>query len=270
MSPNELPQTIIEVVSQHIPSAAAWVPLAIAVSMAVSGLVFMTKGAKLAPGLAALVFGLIGAGIGTLLPAITGTPYWPTVVGSALAGLLLGILLFRLWLAVLVGGCLVMVSMGVWSQQTLHRPVNDYLSAGLDRQRQMVTLPDALEAAAGPTTPQQELAGLWSHLSQNVPNFQNSFYAILISTGLAGLLFGLLLPTLARAFWAASLGTLLFGSAVYALLHMYRPTVTPWANQWGLVVMGVLWGISLIYNLADMHALGLKKRPSGQQKRAAA
>jgi hypothetical protein len=184
--------------------------------------------------------------------------------------LLLGIVLFRVWLALLVGGCLALVSLAVYSQQVLRGPLNDYLSAGLDRQQQLVTLPPANGAVAPGADWQKELAALWGYLGGNVPNFQVSILAIAASAGVAGLIFGLLLPKLARAVWAASLGTLLLGLAVGTATQLHWPDRMPWLQREGLIVAAVLWVISLAYNWADVHSLRLKKSAPPPARQATA
>jgi hypothetical protein len=260
----------LDTIKEHIPPGADWMPLAAASVIAIIGLVFMVKGARLAPILAALIFAGLGALFGPLLSNWFGTPLWPSVAGAGAAGLLLGIVLFRLWLALLVGACLTLAALAVYGGQTLREPLNGYLSAGLDREKQLVTLPDAGSPLAPSTDWQKEAAGLWSYLGQNVPNFQNSVWAIMASAGLAGLIFGLLMPKLARAFWAASLGTALLAAAVSAVIHLRWPAATPWLQRDGLIVAAVLWAISLAYNWADVHDVRLKKPAPADAKKAPA
>lgn len=267
---NELPGMLLKTAQEHIPSGAAWVPFALLAGLAAVGLLLMTKGARLAPGIAAMALAGTGGAAGTVLPQLIGTPFWPTVIVAGTVGLILGILLFRLWLAVLVAGCLVVAALGVYSGKSLREPLNAFQSRGLDIQSQEVTLRPAGEVVAAGTQPAAQLAELWSYLSATVPNFQSSFFTIIGASGLAGLVFALFLPYLARAFWAATLGTGLFSLAAYGLVQTQWPAGTAWVNQWGLIAIGVLWAISIVFNLADVHGVRLKKRAAAAPKAAAA
>jgi len=270
MPTTDIPRMLLDTVKEHLPPGAEWAPLAAAGVLAAIGLLFMVKGARLAPVLAALVFAGAGAALGPLLSSWFQIPLWPTVGGCAAAGLLLGVILFRIWLALLVGGCLAVVSLAVYSGQVLRIPLNDYLSAGLDRQQQLVTLPQAGSPLAPSTDVQKELVGLWTFLDGKVPNFQTSVLAIVGSAALAGLIFGLLLPKLARAFWAASFGTLLLTFAAGSAVQLHWPQHMPWLLNQGLIVAGILWLISLAYNWADVHHAGLKKSEPAPAKPATA
>jgi len=86
-----------------------------------------------------------------------------------------------------------------------------------------------------------------------VPSFVTTFWTLTVSAGLAGLVFGLLLPRASRALWAASLGTAVCGIGVTALLKQYAPGALDWlladaVRAWAIV--GVVWLLSLAYNLA--------------------
>lgn len=270
MPTNDWPRMVFDALKEHIPPGAEWVPLAAAGLTAAIGLVFMVKGARLAPYLAALVFAALGAGAGPLIAHYGGTPLWPTVAGAGAVGLVLGVLLFRVWLAVLVGTCLTLASLSIYSGQVLRNPLNEYLTAGLNSEQQLVTLPDAANAAAS-TDWQAKLTDLWNYLGTHVPNFQVSIVAIAISAGLAGLVFGLALPKMARAFWAASFGTALLAVAALAIMQVSWPAGKEWlSGQRGLIVAGALWLISLIYNWADVHGLRAPKPPPAEPKQATA
>jgi hypothetical protein len=269
MPSSDFPSMLSDAMKHHIPPGSEWLPMAIAVAVALVGLVFMVKGARLAPLLAAIVFGGLGGVAGPCLAHLISAPLWPTVAASSAAGLVLGLVLFRLWLAILVGACLSLASLGLYTEQVLRHPLNNYLASGLDREQQLVTLPEAQPAGAAAATWQSELGGVWSHLSTNVPHFQASFFAIVISTGLAGVLFALLFPKVARAFWAASLGTGLLLLAVYGLAQLRWPAARDWINQWGLILFGVLWCISILYNLVDIQGVRLRKTPAADKRAAA-
>jgi hypothetical protein len=270
MPTDNLLQMLLDTVRQHIPPGAEWMPLAATAVVALVGLVFMVKGARLAPVLAALVLGAIGGFAAPLVARLLNLPLWPAVTACSAAGLLLGVILFRLWLALLVGGCLALVSLGAYWHQSLRDPLNDYLSAGLDRDKQLVTLPEAGSPATPSAQWQTELADLWSYLSVQVPNFQASFWALVGSTGLAGLIFGLLLPKLARAFWAATIGTALLYLATGTILQLHWPHLVPWLQRQGLLVVAGLWALSLVFNWADVRGVRPKKAAAPAAKPAAA
>jgi hypothetical protein len=269
MPTNDLPRMFLDTVKEHIPPGAEWMPLAAAAVVALIGLVFMVKGARLAPVLAALVFALVGGLAGPFLAAALGTPLWPSVAGCIAVGLLLGIILFRIWFALLVAVCLALISLAVYGGQVLRGPLDDYLSAGLDREKQLVTLPEAGSPIAPSADWQKEATGLWAYLGEHVPNFQTSVWAIVASTALAGFIFGLLLPKLARAFWAASLGTALLALAVGTAVQFQWPDRMPWLQREGLIVAAALWVLSLAYNWVDVHGVGLKKPAKGAAPKAA-
>ena len=194
MTINDLPGMLLQTVQDHIPTGAAWVPLAVLAGIAGAGLILMTRGARLAPGLTAVAIAFGGGALGAMLVPLVNTPFWPTVAIASTLGLVFGIVLFRLWLAILVAGCLVVASLGVYANQTLRDPLNTYLSRGLDVQNQEITLRPAGEVVAARSTAQTELAGLWDYLSDTVPAFKSSVFVILTAAAVAGLIFALLLP----------------------------------------------------------------------------
>jgi len=265
----DLPSMAFDLISQHISPDASWIPLIVTGIIGLAGLLFMIKGARLAPILAAAVFAVVGGVAGSTLTGVVALPLWLAVGAGGVVGLVLGIVLFKFWLAALVGVCLIIAGLGVYSGQVLRGPLQEYLAAGLDRQQQLVTLPTAGDGVAEPASWQAEVAGAWTHLSRHVPNFQPSIFAIVASTGLAGLVFGLLLPKVARAFWAASFGTILLLVAVQALVQTYWPAAAAWMAQWGLWVVGVPWCASLVYNLADIHERPRKTAPAEEKKATA-
>jgi hypothetical protein len=269
MPVDQIPTLLLDALRQHIPSGATWLPLAGMVVSGAMGVLFLVKGAKLAPWLAAAALALLGAGGGTYVAHLFGAPSGLSAAIGGLAGLVLGYLLFRVLLALLVAGCLVSVALTLYSTNVLRGPVDQYLTRGFDAQTQQISLQSVDAAIAAPITPQAELAGLWNHLTQSVPNLQLSIAAIVLSTGVAGMVFGLLLPKLARAFWAASFGAALLGVASYALVHTQWPQCQPHFRQWGVIALLAVWIVSLLFNVADMHGgVRLRKSASHPQKPA--
>ncbi len=270
MDYNNLPNAVLDAISQHVPPEATWIPTLMLAVTAFLGVMFMVKGARMAPALSAIVFALIGGVVGTFLPPLLGTPVWPTIIVSGAAGLVLGLLLFKIWLAVLVGACLACAGVSLYSGQVLREPLSEYLAAGLDTQQQLVTLPAAADGTVELPSPGEELGNLWAYLSDNVGGFQMSLFAIVISTGVAGLIFGLALPKAARSFVAATLGTGLLLLAAGAFTRAYWPAGVSWLNQWGLLTAGILWCVSLVYNIADQRPARPRKTAEDEAEGASA
>jgi hypothetical protein len=249
------PNTVFQLLNLHITPEAAWAALAILGAVALVGLVFMVKGAKLAPGLAAVTTAAGGGVVGTMLPAAVATPFWPTVAVCAAVGLVLGFLLFRVLLAALVGACFALVGICVYGGQVLIQPLNAYEARGFDPQQQLVRLQPAAPESVAAAHWQAEIGGRWQYLSETVPNFQVSVFAIVASTLVAGMVFGLLLPKLARAVWAASLGTGMVFLATYVAVSLQWPEHLGVLAQWGPLVASGLWLLSLAYNFMDLQGV---------------
>lgn len=263
MGAETLVTRLFETITQHIPPGMEWAPATGAGVLAVVGLVFMIKGAKLALVLAALVFALVGGAAGGQAAGFVPVPSMACALVGGAIGLTLGIVLFRFWFALLVAFCLVGAALTVYGAKVAQPAINDYQIRGLELASENgpgITLPDADESTESPVSEvawRAEAVDFWNYLGQEVPNFQASFVAIVITTGLAGLILGLLLPKTARAFWAATVGVGVFLPAVYALLHEAWPAGAAWVQDWGLTIAATLWGISLLVNLSDM----FEKRP---------
>ncbi len=245
-------QTLLETISQHMPTDAALLPVIIAAILAGAGLLFMVKGARLAPFLAATSFSLVGGLAGAALAQATGLPFWPVVVICGTVGIVLGITLLKLWIAILVAGFLMTVGLGVYGHQKLLPALQDFQTRGLDITRPSgpIALPENSTEAADATI-RAELAGVWDHLQANVPNLSAHLIAVAAATGLAGLVFGLLLPGIARAVGAATFGTALFWFALLGLLHVFWPQAALWLGQQATIILSVLWALSLLQNLLD-------------------
>lgn len=252
MEANLDPGRILETFSHHLPTEAAWIPAAGAALTVLVGVLLLVKGGRLAPAVIALVLAGAGALGGALLPAIPDLPAWSPVIIGALVGLVLGILLFRVWLTILVAACLAGAALSVYGSQTLGPPLREYLSRGYDSAAEQVTL--LAPAGESPVTPswRHESGELWWYVCQTVPSFRINVVAIALTAGIAGLVFALLLPKLARAFWAATTGTALFLVGAYPLLQRYWPAGATALDRSALLVAAFLWGGALIYNVADL------------------
>jgi hypothetical protein len=257
---NETFQMVLDAFTQHIPATGDWMPLAGMVATTLFGLILLLRGAKLAPLLAALTFvGLGGIG-GSFLGSWLGVPVWPSIVVTGVLGFIIGLVLFRFWLALLLAGCFCIAALSVYYTQILNPHMAGFTSRGIEDGR-WITLPGpeagTNEAAAAVT---QDLSDLWAYLGQNVPNFHASFAAVVLSAGLAGLVFGLLLPKASRALWAASAGTLFLVGGLVALLEVMAPSALGWLvslGAWGWLIVGMAWAASLVYNLL----ISREKRP---------
>jgi hypothetical protein len=255
------PSLALDALLRHMPTDIAWVPAAAAGLAIVLGLLLMVRGARLVPALVSAIFAASGVYAGLLASQAFGTSPGPTTAAGGLIGLILGFLFFRLWVAGLVAGLFVAVALTVYGARVLQGPLGEYGGRLKDQGgAQLVSLkePATTQAAAAW---QAVAAELWTYLGERVPTFQASFYAIVISAGVAGLLLGLLLPRVARSVCAATLGTPLLLAAAYALLHGRWPQADAWFDRWGVTLAAILWGLSLIYNLADMLGIRPKKHP---------
>jgi len=260
-----------DTLTKQLSPDVSWAPIGGALLSAALGLVFMVKGARLAPVLAALVFAGLGAATGTVLAFALNLPFWPTAVVAGTIGLVLGIVLFRLWFALLVAGCMIAGGVSLYTGHSLVPALKDYPARGLTATDLggAVTLPEPQTLEPGGMSWQREFADLWAHLDRHVPNFRTNLTTVIIVTGLSGLIFGLLLPRAARAFWAATTGTLLFVPAALAVLHTAHSQAAAWLSRWLTLLAAVLWSMSFVYNLADVLEWRPKKRAAARTAPAA-
>lgn len=262
MTPEEILVALFRTFTEHLrlPAGFTWVPLAITASITIFGLLLLLRGAKWAPALGALAFLAIGGGIGSFLAQAVGTPLWPTVGVVGLVGFILGLILFRIWQALLLSLCFVAAGLSVYYVRVLTPEVENWLSA--TPQAGLVTLPQAGsvvgDQAAGGWS---QVQGLYQHLDQNIADFTQTFWALTLVTALAGLIFGLLLPNASRSLWAATLGTLFFGIGLTSILNSVAPQALEWLKTnhgaaWGIV--GLIWLFSMTINLLTCRG---KKNP---------
>jgi hypothetical protein len=134
----------------------------------------------------------------------------------------------------------------------LAEPLRTYDSKDFNAQSQQVTLPGADVAAPTSQALTAQLTDLWTYLGTQVPSFQASFIAIVVSSGIAGLVFAGLMPKAARSFWAATLGTGLFVSAGWAMISALWPELRQSIGQWGILIAAGLWAVSLVWNMVDL------------------
>lgn len=243
---------LLEGLTEHFPQNQLWVPWAGTAVMLVLGMVLLVKGARLAPKLLALSFLVLGGVVGSHIADRFSLPFWPIVASAGVVGAVLAFALFRILLAGFLAGCAVLGSLAAYGINVLNAPLARY-APGLDSHG-LVQLP---EASGLPLTPWTELQKVWTYLATHpdIPNFQQSFWAIIVSTGIAGLMVGLLLPRASRALWAATAGVLFTGVGLYAgfdrldsqvLDPLSRNTMLAWG------VVGGVWLISFVLNLRDL------------------
>ena len=270
MSP-ELLFALFETFTEHIklPEGYGWAPIAGLSAATGFGLLLLLRGARWAPGLAAVTFLAIGGLGGSFLVRAIGTPFWPTVGVAGVLGFVLGLVMFRFWQALLLATCCIIAGLSVYFVRSLHPEVANWHASLAESG--LVTLPPA-GTIAGDNRPSAlaELNSLWQHLDANVPSFATTSLVLVLSTGLAGLIFGLLLPRASRALWATSLGTLTFGVGATALLKQFAPDALDWLladNLRAWVIVGIIWLLSLGLNLATCRRKSEKK--SSQEKASA-
>lgn len=250
MNPDQLFFALLDTLRTHIqlPEQYAWAPTAIIAGVGLIGLLLMIRGAKWAVGIGSIAFLALGGVGGQLLSGWLGTPLWPTVGIAAVTAFVLSIALFRLWQAVLLGGAAIAAALGAYYVIDLTPAANAWLGDGTT-----VTLRDAATPeTAGLARVWTEAQSLFSHLATSVPNFQFNFWALAVSAGIAGLVFGLVLPRASCSLWAATVGTLTLGLSATSLLQSHAPDAFQWllADAWrAWAIVGAAWLVSFIWNL---------------------
>jgi hypothetical protein len=266
---NTLFHDLLDTLTQHIPAQFGWLPALGAAIVAAFGLLVLIKGAKLAPFMTAGVFLLGGAVFGSFLANWYGFPVWPAMLGVGLVGVIIGLALFKVWLAVLVAACFIGGSLSFYGAKVLQPHIEAYESRGLTDSG-LVTLRDPGEVIAAPqVTAGEELSGLWAYLSSAVPNFQRSFFAILIAAGLAGAACGLLVSRLSRALLAATAGVGIGFVGAFFLLQQFWPAGLQWLQSlggWGWAILGGVWAASFVFNLADCRPSRPKKPADDEEE----
>ncbi len=268
MTPEEVIIALFKTLTEHLkmPEGFEWAPLAGFGLATAFGLMLLLRGAKWAPALAAVTFLGIGGCVGSFLTQAIGTPLWPSVAIVGALGFVLGLVMFRFWQAILLATCFMIAGLSVYYVRVLTPEVQNWVSAG--PQAGMITLREAgTVVGENQSTALAEFKNLWSHLDRNVPDFSTTTWILLLTTGLAGLIFGLLLPGVSRALWAASLGTLFFGIGVTAGLSHFAPSTLDWLKSnhgWAWGIVGVIWLFSLGLNLANCR----RKKPDKDAEEA--
>src|SRR5262245_21131401 len=138
MNAQELLYALFSTATQHIrlPEGMEHAPLFATAAVGIFGVLLMLRGAKWAAGLGSLAFLGVGALAGTHLANQFGTPVWPTVGISAAACFVIGLVLFRIWQAVMLAACCAGVALSAYYVKDLAPHVNSWLGDG-----SQVTLP---------------------------------------------------------------------------------------------------------------------------------
>lgn len=252
---NDTLNNLLNAIMAHLPTEAAWGAVG-GIVAGVFGLVLLTKGAKLAPWMTALALAATGVACGLPLANAVGTPQWPTAAVTGIVSGILGLALFRFWLAGMVGAGFVLTALSFYGGTVLRPHIESYASEqGVPRFTGTVSLPSPAEIeTVNAQSAADQFGLLWSYLGQNVSNFQAAFFAIVISSGIAGIVFGLLVPRLSRSLWASSLGVVLFTGGLAFTLQLLAPAALTWLASlggWTWALFAGVWAASLIYNLVD-------------------
>jgi hypothetical protein len=246
MNTEQLLSSLLQMVQTHvrIPENLQWVPAVLAAFALISGLITIVRGGRSAPGIVAVVFLVVGGAGGYYLAGQIATPAWLTAGIIGLVAGVLGLALFRLWQALLLGGVAMLAAMGVFAAYSLTPEISAWSDGVAPADIAFDLKPAGTIVGEQRASVGQELASLWTHLDMNVPSFQLKVWSVLGSSGLAGLIFGLLLPRASRALWVSALGTLMIGSGVAGLLEQLAPAQLEWlvANpHLGWVAVGIVW-----------------------------
>lgn len=239
-------------VLEHLPAQQAGLTAAMFGLLCISGLTLLWRGAKLAVPSIVIGIGLAFAVLGIPLAnwAATSIPLTSAICG--VAGLILGGLLFRLWLSLIVAACFVVLSLGVYTDRVLSPHLHAYFSRNYDAQGGLVTLPgDASGVAGAPPAGWAVMADVWQYLGQNVHQFQISFGAIALVMGVVGLLVGWKMPNFSRSVGAATLGTGATFVSLTFLLDRYWPSILAQLQSLGnagWLIVAAVWLLSLWAN----------------------
>ena len=256
---------LMEAARQHLSAGYAWTPWMTSAAVIFGAVIVLLKGARLVRWIISGGFLVAGGWAGAEIAHRAALPFWPTMLITAAVAVIVGALLARLWLAVMLAGCAAGGSLALYYAKVLDPVLRRFNDEGVAT----VTLAEPGEATTA-------LGGIvsraqWEFLSANVSHLQMSLMAIVISTMLAGLVFGLLLPRFSRAVSAATAGTLALLVGVYGLSHLLG-----WQDQllqlgsWTWFATGGVWLFSLLYNLLDEHRATRRAQPKGDADEAAA
>jgi hypothetical protein len=242
----------LDTLYQHIPALQSIGAYAGLAGAGIGGLILLLYGARLLPGLMTITFVLGGGALGAYVSRAFGVPLWPSVAVAGLGCGAIGYLFTRLWIASLLGATLVSIGLITYYAQSLTPHVDAFLHGGA--QDTTVTLRPAGEVQAERASPSLVLIELRDYLGKNVPGFYTNITLIAVLAGLAGLVFGILLPLPTRALWSATAGSLLLLVASTGLLRELWPAGLQTLSSFGSigwVVVGAVWLGSLLFNLRD-------------------
>lgn len=247
----DLLHRLMAFISEHTPSDQQWAPTGIFALVLLVGAVLLIRGGRMLGVVVLGGLGVLGAALGSALAPTFGLPALPLAGVGAVLGIALSFLWRRLWIGLLMAACLTIACWTVYGAQTLENPaIVEFTSRNFDTQSSLVVLPSPGEQVAG-TSLLADAVKLWGHASETIPWFQGSVFAIACFAGLAGLVFGFLLPGLASSVWAATAGTAIAGCGAAGLLGLWAPTWIDWlarSPEWAWGILAGAWGVSVILN----------------------
>lgn len=256
MSPEQLLSAFLATWQDHVklPEQWAWAAVGVPALLALGGLMMMIRGARWAPGILGTAFLIGGLAVGRAFSqSLTNLPPIATVGLSGLLALVIGVWMFRLWQAVMLGTVTASAGLLVYYARELTPAVSQWLGDG-----QNITLRPA-GSVVGAEQPARsmltEAQSLWTHLATNVSGFEFNFWTVVAVAGVAGLAFGWLLPRTSRALWAATLGTIGCGIGTTGVMQKLAPEAMNWmlahnTAAWA-TVLGA-WAVSFAINYASV------------------
>lgn len=270
MNTEQLLTSLAQMMRTHIqlPDGLAWAPAAAAAVTLVFGLITVMRGARWAPGLMATGFSVLGGVGGYLLAGQIATPPWLAAAIVAVAGGVIGVLFFRIWQAGLLACAAMGLAVGVFAVQSLTPEIHAWTQGAAPDDVAFELRPAGSVVGDQQPGMGEQVASLWEHLGANVPGFRAKLVSVLVASGLAGLIFGLLLPRASRALWVSSSGTLMLGLGAAGLLQQFAPARIDWLVQnphWGWAGLGLVWVAAFAYALSTVRV----RPPKPQAPKAA-
>lgn len=254
MNAEQLISAVLRMIQTQVdlPDHLWWAPTAVAGMTLLIGLITIWRGARWARGSMSSGLALIGGVGGYFLAVQIATPVWITTLIGGVVGAAVGVLFFRLWQALLLGGVAAGAALGAFAVFSLTPAIQSWTDGQPVDGIHATLKPAGTVVGEHQPTVAEQARSLWQHLNTTVPNFAMKFWGVLLSSGLAGLVFGLLLPRTSRALWVATIGTMLLGSGAAGIMNAYAPDALAWLGQqpmWSWGIVGATWLIAFVYAL---------------------